>query len=95
MSPVEVTLAASTSRAMPKSVSLHLPPRPIRTLAGFTSRCTSPWPCTWSRASATAMPMSVIFCTGCGPRRIASASVSPSTNSMTTQGRPLVSVPAS
>ena len=67
----------------------------IRMLPGFTSRCTTPMRRARSSASATARVMRSASSSGSGPSRaMRSLSVSPSTNSMTTYGKPFDS-PAS
>ena len=67
---------ASSSLAMPKSVSVTVPSRATRMLAGFTSRCTIPraWAC--ARASHTA----AIARTACSSSRPLRSSRSPSTS---------------
>ena len=55
-SPVWVCPDPSTARAMPKSVSFTVPSGVTRTLAGLTSRCTTPASCAAPSASA-AWPM--------------------------------------
>ena len=73
-----------TARAMPKSVTLTSPSGVIRTLPGFTSRCTTPWRWAKARAAATPAPMVAIWPgdRGVGSRSTAD-SARPSMNSMT------------
>ena len=83
--PVWVRLSSVlTARAMPKSVTLTSPSGVMRTLPGFTSRCTTPW--RWAKASAAATPAPIVaICvggTGWGSRRTAESG-RPSMYSMT------------
>ena len=52
-SPVWVSAASASVRAMPKSDSFTWPSGATRMLDGFTSRCTIPAPCAAASASAT------------------------------------------
>ncbi len=72
----------STAFARPKSRSLT-PDFVSMTLPGFRSRCTMPWRCALSRASAISSPYRSVWSSASGPRASRSDSVSPSRYSMT------------
>ncbi len=93
MLPVAVSELAPTAAAMPKSITLTSPRGVIITLAGFTSRWTSPERWAASSAAATSAAIRAASSGGSRPRRCsADASVSPSTSSITRKatwpGRP-------
>ena len=88
-SPVRVIGAASTARAMPKSVSFTSPSSRTRMFAGLTSRWMTPASCAacsaeaaWARIDAVRFapsgPSSLMICDSGGP----------STSSMTSQEAP-------
>ena len=64
--PGVVRLLSVGSRATPKSVSTQRPSAQMSTLAGFTSRCSTPAACATSSAPSIAMP---IFATARGGER--------------------------
>jgi hypothetical protein len=74
--------APRRSFARPKSSSFA-PPLVRMMFPGLRSRCTTPWRCALSRASATAMAMRSSSGVGIDPRSRRAASVSPSRYSMT------------
>ncbi|HEX5052770.1 MAG TPA: hypothetical protein VFZ65_13420 [Planctomycetota bacterium] len=94
MAPLSVIEPVPVSRARPKSViATRGPPEPdsaplrsIR-LPGLMSRCTTPWSCANCSARPTAAAMAQAFCSGSGPTRSRSSSVTPSTNSIANQCR--------
>ncbi len=89
MSPVRVNPGEPSSRAMPKSVSTTRPPRSSRTLAGFTSRCSTPCRCASSSAPSTWPPTRAASRGSRVPSEsITSASERPSISSITIHGRP-------
>ena len=73
--------------ARPKSSTLTLPSGVTFTLAGFRSRCTIPFSCAASSASAIWRAIASASSIGSGPAAIFSASVSPSTSSSTSASR--------
>ncbi len=88
-SPVMVSAELPSTMAIPKSVSTIRPSFEISTLAGFTSRCSTPASCATRSAASTSAPMWAARCGGIGPSASStSASESPRTSSMTIHGRP-------
>ena len=83
--------AASSGRlsalARPKSSTLTLPSGVSFTFAGFRSRCTIPFSCAASSASAIWRAIARASSTGIGPAAIRSPSVPPSTSSSTSASR--------
>ena len=89
MRPVFVTRDSSRMVATPKSVSLALSSWSTRTLAGFTSRWTTPARCAASSAVSTCRPRRAARSWGSGPSSATSwARLGPSTSSMTSQMAP-------
>ena len=74
---------ASASLARPKSSTFTVPSVRSFTLAGLRSRCTMPCACAASSASAICRAMGSASSSGTGPCAIRSASVGPSTSSIT------------
>ena len=68
--------------ARPKSSTFTLPSGVSLTFAGLRSRCTMPFSCASSSASASCFATSVASSTGSAPRFSRSARSSPSTSSM-------------
>ncbi len=85
-----MVMAEEPSRlAIPKSLSTTRPSLAISTLAGLTSRCSTPESCAERNAARTCSPMCAARCGGIGPSASStSASESPRTSSITIQGRP-------
>ena len=85
--PVRVSCtAASNARVMPKSISRG-PSRASNTFDGFTSRCTSPSPCTALSASANPAPSARTEAGGNGPNsRTAACNEGPATYPVATHG---------
>jgi hypothetical protein len=81
--PIAVLLTGSASFANPKSSTFTVPSGRTLMFAGFRSRWTIPCSCAASSASAICFAISSTSSTGIGPRAIRSASVSPSTSSIT------------
>jgi hypothetical protein len=84
--PVAVIAVCSSAREIPKSISRG-PSRASSTLAGFTSRCTSPQE--WTACSASTSPPASRHtdAAGNGPAEVtASASEGPGTNTVASQG---------
>jgi hypothetical protein len=74
---------------MPKSASLAPPSASTRTLAGVTSRWTTPCRCAASRVSSSPRPSRATRPVGSGPSRsTSSCSDGASTSSITSSGRP-------
>ena len=69
--------------AKPKSRTFTRPSLVTLMLAGFRSRWTMPRSCAYSSASAICLAMDSASSIGIAPRAIRSASVGPSTNSIT------------
>jgi len=87
--PGEVSSASVGIRATPKSVSTHRPSELIRTLAGFTSRCSTPAAWATSSAPSIAMPIFATARAESGPSSITmSARLRASSSSMMIHGRP-------
>ena len=82
-SAAAVSRSASSSRAMPKSLSFTSPVVEIRMLAGLMSRCTRPKLCTAASAPATAAPTRATSAGGIPVGVIRLASVPPWTSSIT------------
>jgi hypothetical protein len=78
----EVALASS-ALASPKSSTLTLPSAVSLMLAGLRSRCTMPFSCAASSASAICRAIASVSSTGMAPCAMRSCSVGPSTNSST------------
>lgn len=75
--------------AIPKSVSTTRPSFAISTLAGFTSRCSTPAAWAERSASSTSAPIRAARCGAIGPSASStSASDRPRTSSITIHGRP-------
>ncbi len=89
MRPVMVTRDSSRMVATPKSVSLARSPSSTRTLAGFTSRWTTPARWAASSAVSTWRPRRAARSCDSGPASAtSSARLGPSTSSMTSQMAP-------
>ena len=87
--PGVVSCTSVGIRATPKSVSTQRPSVQISTLAGFTSRCSTP--CAWATSSAPSRAMPILATTRglTGPSSITmSARLRASSSSMTIHGRP-------
>ncbi len=82
----ELTTGPSSALARPKSSSLTVPSALTFMFAGFTSRWTMPRSCAYSRASQICFAMGSASSAGIGPARRQSASVRPSTSSITSPG---------
>ncbi len=88
-SPVIVRAELPSTMAIPKSVSTTRPSLASSTLAGFTSRCSTPASCAARSADSTSAPMCAARCGGNGPSASrSSASEMPRTSSITIHGRP-------
>ncbi len=88
-SPVMVMAEEPSRLAIPKSPSTTRPSLAISTLAGFTSRCSTPESCADRSAARTCSPTCAARCGVIGPSASStSASDSPRTSSITIQGRP-------
>jgi len=85
--PVRVSVALSAARAMPKSAIFTVPSRASRRFPGLMSRWTRPAPWACANPSATCRARSSTRPGGSGPVASASASVPPSTHSITMNGR--------
>ena len=66
---LEFDTSLSTALARPKSSTFTIPPGVTTTLAGFKSRCTMPWSCADSIASATWRAIAERFLDRDGPAR--------------------------
>ena len=77
------TASPSTALARPKSRIFTESSRETLTFAGFRSRCTMPRSCAYSRPSAICFAIRTASSTGNGPDSMRSASVGPSTSSIT------------
>ncbi len=87
--PGVVSCTSVGIRATPKSVSTQRPSLQISTLAGFTSRCSTPCACATSSAPSSAMPIFATTRGATGPSSITmSARLRASSSSITIQGRP-------
>ena len=90
-----VVVAASTRRAMPKSVIWGSPYSDMRTLAGFTSRWRTPAAWAALRPDATRAPMRTASTGGRAPSALMrSWSEPPGTYGMTRYGKPSAVTPA-
>ena len=79
-----VSVSEPVAWAIPKSRTFTAPSGVSITFPGFTSRWITPRSCAAARARATSTPIATASSAGSGPsRRIRSASVSPSTSSVT------------
>ncbi len=87
-SPVMVSAELPSTLAIPKSVSTTRPSFDSSTLAGFTSRCSTPAACAARSAASTSAPISAARSGANGPSASSrSARDSPRTSSITIQGR--------
>src|SRR5690606_16256923 len=87
-SPVIVSAELPSTIAMPKSVSTTRPSLAISTLAGFTSRCSTPAACAARSAASTSAPIPAARAGDIGPSASStSASDRPRTSSITIHGR--------
>ncbi|PSK48316.1 hypothetical protein B0E38_06268 [Streptomyces sp. 111WW2] len=84
-----VSASLPSTLAIPKSVSTTRPSFASSTLAGFTSRCSTPAACAARSAASTSAPISAARRGSNGPSASSrSARDSPRTSSITIQGRP-------
>jgi hypothetical protein len=87
--PGVVSCTSVGIRATPKSVSTHRPSEQISTLAGLTSRCSTPAAWATSSAPSSAMPIFATARGATGPSSITmSARLRASSSSITIHGRP-------
>src|SRR5690606_39034500 len=88
-SPGIVSAELPSTIAMPKSVSTTRPSLAISTLAGFTSRCSTPAACAARSAASTSAPIPAARAGDIGPSASStSPSDRPRTSSITIHGRP-------
>ncbi|MCF0088562.1 hypothetical protein B0E37_03637 [Streptomyces sp. MH192] len=88
-SPVRVSAVSPWTMAMPKSVRITRSSWLRRTLAGFTSRCSTPASCAERSAASTSAPMRAASRGVNAPSEaMSSPSERPRTNSITIHGRP-------
>ena len=92
--PGDIALGGSNAFASPKSSTFTVPSGRTFTFAGLRSR----WmiPCSWAASSASVICRAIgsASSTGIGPSAIRSASVGPSTSSMTSALQAAVGTPA-
>jgi hypothetical protein len=89
IAPVVVIVGSPVAVAMPKSVRQARPSEATSTLAGLTSRCTTPAACAAVSPASTSSPMRATAGQGSGPWPSTTCwRLQDSTSSITSQGRP-------